>query len=323
MRRSRGISHVPRARILITGASGLLGRALKRRLAEADVDVIGIGHADADIADAAAISNVIRSHAPLDAVVHLAAIAHRSAATADYQRVNADGARNVFEAATEVGAKRLVFASSVAVYGIVSTGCSINERATCQPFGAYAATKYEAEQHCLRAAVAGVDAWILRFPAVYSSDRLTDVRKRAYVPLTGNRVLLHIAGDSPRYSFCSVENAADALFMAATGALRPGVYNIADPIVYRQPEVARLLSEVDGHTGPRVSLRRDKASALAWASRVVRRLPLKRIRAHYSKLIEGLVLDTSKAAAEGFKPRHTLFDLGHVERRAGTQAEVS
>ncbi len=56
-----------------------------------------------------------------DAVIHLAALAHPRVpgmGESDYRRINLDGAVNVFEAARLAGVPKLVFASSVQVYGI-------------------------------------------------------------------------------------------------------------------------------------------------------------------------------------------------------------
>src|SRR6478752_2840785 len=64
-----------------------------------------------DVLDRAAVDRVVKG---ADVVVHLAFIIVASGATED---INITGSRNVVEAAADAGAKRLVYASSVAAYG--------------------------------------------------------------------------------------------------------------------------------------------------------------------------------------------------------------
>jgi nucleoside-diphosphate-sugar epimerase len=61
-----------------------------------------------------------------------------------YDAVNVDGARNVCQAASNSGVKRIIFTSSVAVYGFVSRETGENGRIA--PFNDYGRTKYAAEQ---------------------------------------------------------------------------------------------------------------------------------------------------------------------------------
>lgn len=61
-----------------------------------------------------------------------------------YDEVNVNGARNVCEFATKQGIKKIVFTSSVAVYGFAERG--IDETGKISPFNDYGRTKYEAEQ---------------------------------------------------------------------------------------------------------------------------------------------------------------------------------
>src|SRR5438046_2049359 len=65
-----------------------------------------------DVLDRGAVENLVRG---ADVVVHLAFMIMGGAK--DSRKVNLDGSRNVFESAAEAGAKRVVYASSVAAYG--------------------------------------------------------------------------------------------------------------------------------------------------------------------------------------------------------------
>ena len=61
-----------------------------------------------------------------------------------YDKVNVDGARNVCDLAKAKGINKIIFTSSVAVYGFAPLG--INESGAIAPFNDYGRTKWEAEQ---------------------------------------------------------------------------------------------------------------------------------------------------------------------------------
>src|SRR5437870_3338635 len=103
-------------RVLVTGMSGLIGGAVRRRL-EGKYElsalnrgpVAGVPCARADIADLDAIEPAFRG---IDAVVHLAAVARSSPPWAEVLPHNVIGTYNVFEAARRNRVARVVYASS-------------------------------------------------------------------------------------------------------------------------------------------------------------------------------------------------------------------
>ena len=137
--------------ITIIGGDGFLGRRLRTRLAGDrlgdDVCVVGrrppaadVRHAVADVRDVDALTAAVPRGA---VVVNLAAEHRDDVEPVDrYHEVNVDGARNVCAAARRRGVRRIVFASSVAVYGAAQ---DTSEGASCQPEGAYGASKLAAE----------------------------------------------------------------------------------------------------------------------------------------------------------------------------------
>jgi UDP-glucose 4-epimerase len=118
----------------VTGASGLVGRQVLRRLAAEPGDLetlvaldlreppaaerlAGVTYREGDIRDRG-LAALLREHA-VDAVVHLAAIVtpgRRSSREQEYA-VDVLGTRNVVEACLAAGVRQLVYASSGAVYG--------------------------------------------------------------------------------------------------------------------------------------------------------------------------------------------------------------
>ena len=111
-----------RKRILITGMSGLIGGIVRQRLeGKHDLsalnrrDVEGVECHRADIADLDAIRPAFEG---VDTVVHLAAIARAEPAWKSVLQMNVIGTYNVFEAARIFDIQRVVWASSVAVFGL-------------------------------------------------------------------------------------------------------------------------------------------------------------------------------------------------------------
>src|SRR5437667_12645574 len=113
-------------RILITGAAGFIGRsvveeALRRGYRVTGTDrrpftVHGVEIVQADIRDKARMVQIMRNH---DCVIHLAAITSNVEFLrnpVECYEVNANGFLNVIEATVLNGGRRVVYASSAAVY---------------------------------------------------------------------------------------------------------------------------------------------------------------------------------------------------------------
>lgn len=114
-------------KVLVTGASGNLGTALRRRLQqEDDVEVVGLVRrppqhdggvrwVQADLASPASVPVLERELADADAVVHLAWLLQPSHDEPAMRAANVDGTRRVATAAAAAGV-HLVHASSVGAY---------------------------------------------------------------------------------------------------------------------------------------------------------------------------------------------------------------
>ncbi len=103
-------------RILVTGNSGLVGRAVEKQLTAEGDEVVGFDLANGqDIRDAPAIREAGRG---CDAVVHLAALLGRGESGEETLRTNVLGTWNVLESARANGLGRVISMSSVDALGI-------------------------------------------------------------------------------------------------------------------------------------------------------------------------------------------------------------
>ncbi|MGP0011492.1 NAD-dependent epimerase/dehydratase family protein [Pseudomonas sp.] len=153
------------APILITGGAGFIGSNLAEALlaqgyslrilddlssgkrSNLALDNPRVELIEGDVADAALVAQVMRG---CQAVVHLAAVASVQASVEDPVRThqsNFIGTLNVCEAMRQTGVKRVLFASSAAVYGNNGEGESIVEDTAKSPLTPYASDKLASEHY--------------------------------------------------------------------------------------------------------------------------------------------------------------------------------
>ena len=310
----------PPADVLVVGSGGFVGRALVPGLRAAGLEAAaatraprGEGERPVDIADEGSVRALFATfHTPPRAVVHLAAIAHKRASTLPagaYEAVNNQGLRHVLAAARAAGVERFVFFSSASVYGDAGRTAAVPEDAELRPVGEYGTSKARAEEACRAAVAEGFACTMLRFPAMYSRDLLLNVRKRAYLPGTGDRVLLRVPGRPPRHSLCAVANAVEAVRLALGDGLPPGPCNVTDGEPYPQDELVRVIGALDG-VARALPIPRPLARLALWDAAAALPTPRRAsIRDNYWKLFEGLVLDDSRIRAAGYAPATRLGAL--------------
>jgi len=143
---------MPKPKILITGINGKIGQVIVRTHSD-KWDIYGIdrqGDGDrvhaADISDWNQLADAFSAVGKPDAVIHLAALSDSHALWDDVLRYNIIGTRYVYECAKNIGAGRVVFASSVHVVGgydheLLGTGRTINVRDAIRPDSDYGTSK--------------------------------------------------------------------------------------------------------------------------------------------------------------------------------------
>jgi UDP-glucose 4-epimerase len=138
--------------VLVTGANGNLGRAL-RRVGTSQFSLIGAasprelgGGLSIDVTSRQSVKMVIDAIRPR-AIVHLAAVVGGMCEKepTKAKRVNVDGTQNLVDAAIAAGVEKIVFISTAAVYGDARR-VPLAEDEPPRPTSAYAMTKLEAER---------------------------------------------------------------------------------------------------------------------------------------------------------------------------------
>jgi len=173
-------------RVIVTGASGFLGRRVMHLLS-ASHHVIAVdrrtrtssevaAHPNVewhaiDVADEAAVRatlDKVRAEGGAAAVIHLAAwYDFTGEAHPEYMRTNVDGTRLLLENCGGLGLRRFIFASSIAACGFSSTGHPITESSPPDGTHIYARSKRMGEE-LVREHSGRIPTCIVRLAALYS-----------------------------------------------------------------------------------------------------------------------------------------------------------
>jgi UDP-glucose 4-epimerase len=245
---------------LVTGATGAVGPSVVRacqkagysvRTLSAHPPVAGVlpplvDVRTGDVYDSQTVRSAV---AGAEVVVHLAALLHQFGNASDldrhYERVNVGGTENIVSWAMAEGVRRVVFLSTIAVYG-PSAGLLIDESATPHPDTVYGRTKLEAERVVLSATSGSRRiGTVLRSAAAYGPRvkgnfrRLAvSIARRRYVPLGPGRNRRTLVYD---------RDLADAVVLAADHPAADGaVFNVTDGQVHALADIVAAIHRALG-----------------------------------------------------------------------------
>ena len=206
-------------RVLVTGASGLLGSAVAERLRATGHHVRTMQRGGTDSSDEILGSvndqdAVARAVDGMDAVVHLAAKVSLTGDPEDFRRVNVEGTRGLLAAASGAGVTRFVQVSSpsVAHSGASIVGEDAEPADPVHARGDYARTKAEAEVLALAADRPGFAVVAVRPHLVWGPGdtqlvaRIVERARQGRLPLLGHGAAL--------IDSTYIDNAASAIAQA-------------------------------------------------------------------------------------------------------------
>jgi nucleoside-diphosphate-sugar epimerase len=260
-------------KVLITGAGGFIGRALRKYFAKRGVAHVAVLRellpADIGLPECIALGDFAAADwdAPLagvDTIVHLAGRAHvlreRGADATPYVVANVHVTRRLLEAAARASVKRVVLASTVKVYGeATQPGQPFRAGDRARPRGAYAHSKAEAENVLWQICHAnGIEGVVLRLPLVYGPGVKGNFLILLEAIAAGRR--LPLAGAANRRSLLYVGNVVSAI----DAALRaPALADETLPITDTESvSTAQLIQKIARGLGVRARLYRVPAPLL-------------------------------------------------------------
>jgi UDP-glucose 4-epimerase len=253
--------------VLITGAAGFLGSALANQLAREGHQVRGLddlstGDPQAlapdvhftrgDVSDRPKLWTLLQE---VDVVYHLAArvsVPESILYPRDYNTVNVGGTVALMEAMRDVGVRRVVLASSGAVYGDAGEPPLI-ETAAPSPRSPYAVSKLAAEFYVRTIGLLwGIETLSLRIFNAYGPGQHLPASHPPVVPyflrqaLRGGSLVVHGDGSQTR-DYIYVDDVVSAMVAASTAPGVSGmVINVGSGIETSVRDLVRLALEATG-----------------------------------------------------------------------------
>lgn len=251
-------------KVLVTGATGAIGRMLVKRLVDLGFSVRVFVRSGTNILIFPEGVHVFEGNllserdlddacSDIDIVFHLAAKLHINnplpSEEKEIFRVNRDATRLICRSSWKKGVARLVFFSTINVYGVSEYGQAFDESSPVNPLTAYAESKLEAEKYVLGLChrhtghPCGI---VLRYAAVYGPNMKGNYRLLS--GLAGKGLCL-LPGDlQNRRTIIHEDNAVDAAILTA---LNPGmagkIFNITDGKIHTLEAIYSSMLEMSGY----------------------------------------------------------------------------
>lgn len=249
-------------RVLITGATGLLGghliKELQQRGEHIRALVLPVENADkltaqgvevvrGDITDAGTLEPAVQD---VELVFHLAAMMGVTRPIEDYRLVNVTGSENLYKAAQKAGVRRYVHTSSHCVYGL-NMGRFLTEKDPLRPDShPYSVTKAEGDRLMRRLMLdSKVETVILRPGSFFGPGDRLNFGRMAQRMKDGKGVILG-KGDN-HLPFCYITDVVQGFLLAAYHDNAPGnVYNITNDQPLTQQEMFNEVADAVGGVRP-------------------------------------------------------------------------
>ncbi len=243
--------------IAVTGANGFVGGRVLAHLNAEQPRALGIVRSGrAPPSSPASMRelpewnehSLARALQGVEAVVHAASVVHRPGAHVEEHRAfNVEGTRALLAAAKTSGVRRIVFLSTIKVYGEEPEG-TIDEGTPVDRASPYSSTKLDAERILLESAErGGPTVVVFRLSPVYGAGDKGNVRR---VTTAIYRRRFVVPGDgSTRKSIVHASTVAEAVQRALMTDVQ-GVFVLADKIAPSMRELADTIAQALGRPRP-------------------------------------------------------------------------
>jgi nucleoside-diphosphate-sugar epimerase len=291
----------PSQKILITGATGFIGRELLQQLiAKKYTNITALvrrqsQEVPSEVAQVIINSDVTWADTPfpegVTTLIHLAGRAHVlkeiSSSPLDlYRADNVEYTLNLARKALVAGVKRFIFISSIGVNGSSTTNTPFDESSTPAPKADYAVSKWEAEQG-LHDLLKGSDMElvIVRPPLVYAGNAPGNFRRLLKLVATG--LPLPLGSVDNRRSMVSLGSLVDFISLCVEHpAAANETFLISDGVDLSTPQIIERLAE---GMGKRILLLAIPPGLMRWGARMAG------MGGAFEQLCGSLVVDSSKA----------------------------
>jgi nucleoside-diphosphate-sugar epimerase len=303
-------------KITLIGGSGFVGTNLGQMLSfyKHDFEIIDL-KMSSQFPDKCKIADVrdlksLRATITGDVVVYLAAV-HRDDVLnkAEYKRTNVDGAENVALVCREKGIKRIVFTSTVAVYGFAEPGT--DETGEINPFNDYGRTKAEAEEKLRDWYRLGDNSLIIVRPTVIFGEGNRGNVYNLFSQIASGQFMM-VGDGKNKKSIAYIGNVVAFLEKCIFTERKYGVFNYVDtPDLTMDDLVSRVRQTLLGKEGVGLRLPYWIGIVLGFAADALakgtgRNFPVSSIRV--KKFVSSTEFRSAKNELDGFKPPYSLED---------------
>ncbi|MBI3992947.1 MAG: NAD-dependent epimerase/dehydratase family protein [Candidatus Lambdaproteobacteria bacterium] len=299
---------------LVTGGAGYFGDTLVQKLLARGERVRifdlnrpqqaapGVELVQADIRDAAAVRAAC---AGITHVHHNVAQVPLAKDRRSFWSVNRDGTRNLLQAALEAGARKVVYTSSSAVFGVPAAN-PVTEETPPRPAEAYGQAKLAGETLCAEQVAQGLDVTVIRPRTIMGHGRLGIFQILFEWIYSGANVPVLGRGDNV-YQFVHADDLAEACVRAA-GRPGPALYNIGAERFGTMRETLQGLLD-HARTGSRI--RSVPLAPTVLAMQLTSRLGLSPLGPYHALMYgRSLYFDIGKARRElGWQPRYSNVEM--------------
>jgi len=219
-------------KITVIGGSGFVGTNLCKQLSlkQQDFEIIDIKMSNqfpekckiGDVRDIDALRQMITG----DVIVNLAAV-HRDDVRdkSEYQRTNVKGAENIASVCEEKGIEKIVFTSTVAVYGFAEPGTG--EDGEINPFNEYGRTKFKAEEKLRNWQSKGKNSLLIIRPTVIFGEGNRGNVFNLLNQIASGKFVMVGKGENKK-SMAYIQNVVAFLEQCISTEQRYGVFNYVD-----------------------------------------------------------------------------------------------
>lgn len=301
-------------KITVIGGSGFVGTNLCRQLdlKQQDFEIIDLKMSN-QFPDRCKIGDVrdvqkLRGSITGDVVINLAAV-HRDDVRnkSEYSRTNVDGAENVATVCSEQSIDKIIFTSTVAVYGFADPGT--DESGNINPFNDYGRTKFEAEEKLRSWHRNGDNSLIIIRPTVIFGEGNRGNVFNLFNQIASGKFVMIGKGENKK-SMAYIGNMVAFIETCIEGGPKYGVYNYVDiPNLTMNELVSQVRSKLKNKDGVGLRLPYWLGMMLGYIGDVIAKvsstnLPVSSIRV--KKFNSSTEFRSSKSSLEGFSPPFTL-----------------
>lgn len=247
-------------KLLVTGATGFVGRSLIEALKLSEHDAIPCVRKEAGLRGERLVGTLDGSTdwssllAECHVVIHLAARVHVMKEKSEdplqeFRKTNVAGTLNLARQAAAIGVKRFVFLSSVKVNGeSTDAGAVFSSSSSPRPEDPYGISKLEAEQGLQKiAAATGMEIVIIRAPLVYG--RGVGANFARLVELVRKEIPLPFGSLDNRRSLIAIDNLTSFISLCVSHPKAAGeTFLVSDDEDVSTAELVRRIAAAEGRS---------------------------------------------------------------------------